>query len=65
MPRNKSGSANGGVIGASNKTSFGKGKTTSKTSTGAITTQPGTRLIDYMVVGGGGSGGTGPNGYNA
>ena len=33
-----SGSLNGGIIGASNKTSFGKGRITEKTSTGTITT---------------------------
>ena len=48
-----SGSANGGVIGVSNKTSFGKCTVTSKTSTGTITTQPGTRLVETLVVGGG------------
>ena len=33
MPRNKSGSANGGVIGKTNKTSFGKDtQVTAKTS---------------------------------
>ena len=52
-----SGSANGGIIGKTNTTSFGKNKVTSKTSSGAVTTQPGTRLIDYLVVAGGGGGG--------
>ena len=55
-----SGSANGGIIGAVNKTSFGKNTVTSTTCTGSttVTTQPGTRLLDYLVVAGGGGGGT-------
>jgi hypothetical protein len=50
---------NGGIIGKSNKTSFGKCTVTSKTAStpSAVTTQPGTRLVDYVVVAGGGSGG--------
>ena len=36
-----SGSQNGGILGVSNKTSFGKNKITSKTSTGAVTKQSG------------------------
>ena len=56
----KSGRSQGGLIGKINKTSFGKNKVTSITSTGpspsALTTQPGTRIIDYAVVAGGGSG---------
>ena len=55
MPR--SGSANGGVIGAVNNTSFGKCRVTSQTSTGNITTQPGTRVVDALIIAGGGSGG--------
>ena len=55
MPRNKSGSANGGIIGVSNKASFGKNKTTTKTSSGNITVQQGTRLVDTLVIGGVGS----------
>ena len=37
-----SGSANGGIIGQTNTTSFGKNTITSKTGTGAITTKAGT-----------------------
>ncbi len=59
MPSTKGGSLNGGVIGKANKTSFGKCKVTSKTSSGDITTQPGTRLVETLVVGGGGGSGTG------
>ena len=61
MPRNKSGSANGGVIGKTNKSSFGKNTVTSKTSSGCITAQSGTRVIDYLVIAGGGGGGAGQN----
>ena len=57
MPRNKSGSANGGILGAINKASFGKNTVTTKTSSGDITTQAGTRIIDTLVIAGGGSGG--------
>ncbi len=63
MPRNKSGSANGGVIGKTNKSSFGKGTVTSKTSTGAVTTQPGTRIVKTLVVAGGGGGGASGGGW--
>jgi hypothetical protein len=38
------GSPNGGIIGVINPTSFGKDTVTSKTSSGDLTTQPGTRL---------------------
>jgi hypothetical protein len=50
---------NGGIIGKANKTSFGKCTVTSKTSStpSAVTTQPGTRLIDTLVVAGGGGAG--------
>ena len=61
MPRNKSGSANGGVIGKTNKTSFGKCTVTTKTSDGTLTTQPGTRVVRIVNVAGGG-GGSGPSG---
>ena len=60
MPRSKSGSANGGVIGVSNKSSFGKCTVTSITSTGCHTTQPGTQLLSAEIVAGGGSGGNYP-----
>ena len=49
--------SNGGIIGKTNKTSFGKCTVTTKTSTGNITTQPGTRLVNTLVVAGGGGGG--------
>ena len=53
---------NGGIIGKTNKSSFGKCTVTSKTSSGTFTTQPGTRLVDYLVVAGGGGGGFRLNG---
>ena len=61
---------NGGIIGPTNVTSFGKNKVTSKTSSGDITLQSGTRVIDYLVVAGGGGassdfGGGGGAGENA
>ena len=62
MPRNKSGSANGGVIGKVNNSSFGKNTQTVKTSSGTLTTQPGTRLIDAVTVGGGAGGGNNTGG---
>jgi hypothetical protein len=51
------GSPNGGIIGVVNPTSFGKCTITSKTSSGDLTTQPGTRLVNALVVAGGGGGG--------
>jgi hypothetical protein len=48
--------SNGGIIGALNPTSFGKCTVTSATST-TLTTQPGTRLVQSLVVAGGGGGG--------
>ena len=52
------GSPNGGIIGVVNPTSFGKNTITTGTSgSTSVTTQPGTRLIDYLVVAGGGAGG--------
>ena len=50
---------NGGIIGKSNKTSFGKNTVSTKTSStpSAVTTQPNTRLVDFLVVAGGGGGG--------
>ena len=50
---------NGGIIGVSNKASFGKGKVTSKTSSGCLTLQPGTRIAKTVIVGGGGGGNAG------
>jgi hypothetical protein len=58
MPRNKSGSANGGVIGKTNKSSFGKNKVTVKTSSGNITALSGTRVVQATLVAGGASGGS-------
>ena len=51
----------GGIIGPVNTVSAGKNKVTSTTSTGSstITTQSGTKLIDALVVAGGGGGGYG------
>jgi len=49
---------NGGIIGKSNKTSFGKCTVTVKTSTGCVTLQPGTRFVKSLIVAGGGGGGT-------
>ena len=55
--------SNGGIIGVSNKTSFGKCTVTSKTSTGCITLQPGTKFINTLIVaGGGGAGNSGGGG---
>ena len=48
--------ANGGIIGPTNKTSFGRNKITKKTSTGCISLRSGTNFIDAAVVAGGGSG---------
>ena len=61
MPRSKSGSSNGGIIGKKNNTSFGKDKVTTKTSTGCVSLGAGTTVINAVVVAGGGGGGpTGP-----
>ena len=49
--------SNGGIIGKTNLSSFGKDTVTSRTSTGAVTTQPGTRMVRTLVVAGGGGGG--------
>ena len=52
------GSPNGGIIGVVNPTSFGKCTQTVATSgSTTLTTQPGTRLVNYVVVAGGGGGG--------
>jgi len=48
---------NGGIIGKTNKTSFGKCTVTTQTSTGCVTLQPGTRVVNAVLVAGGGSGG--------
>ena len=47
---------NGGIIGPTNTTSFGKNTITSKTSSGPLTTQPGTRIVKTLIVAGGGGG---------
>jgi len=57
-----SGSANGGIIGQTNNSSFGKCTITTKTGTGCFTTQTGTRLVQALLVAGGGSGGSGAGG---
>ena len=49
--------SNGGIVGVTNNTSFGKNTVNTITSTGSFTTQPGTRTMRTLVVGGGGSGG--------
>jgi len=46
--------SNGGIIGVSNKASFGKCTVTTKTSSGTITTQPGTTVVQALIVAGGG-----------
>ena len=46
--------SNGGIIGKSNKSSFGKNKITAVNATGCFTSQPGTTLISAMLAGGGG-----------
>jgi hypothetical protein len=51
------GSPNGGIIGVINPTSFGKDTVTSVTaSTPAFAFQPGTRIVQTLVVAGGGGG---------
>jgi len=52
---------NGGIIGKSNNASFGKCTVTSKTSTGNLILQSGTRAITATIVGGGASGGVNGN----
>ena len=63
MPKG-GGTANGGILGKVNNTSFGKNTITSKTSSApsAVTTQPGTRLVNTLVVAGGGAGGSNASG---
>ena len=60
MPR-----TNGGIIGKRNVTSFGKCTVTSKTSSGCLTTQPGTRVAQTLIVAGGGSGAAVTPSHNA
>jgi hypothetical protein len=60
MPRNKSGSSNGGVIGKTNATSFGGDHEHKFTSPGTFSPSgpsSGTRLLDVVVVAGGAGGG--------
>jgi hypothetical protein len=67
------GSPNGGIIGVINPTSFGKCTvTTVTTSSGPLTTQPGTRIVadciysmqvEVVLLGAAGSGGGGAGGY--
>jgi hypothetical protein len=52
------GSPNGGIIGVVNQASFGKCTVTTKTSSSPLTTQPGTRTVQTLVVAGGGGGAT-------
>ena len=54
--------SNGGIIGAINPTSFGKCTQTVTTASGNLTTQPGTQLLDILLVGGGGGGGNNQGG---
>jgi hypothetical protein len=53
------GSPNGGIIGVINPSSFGKCTQTVTTSSGPLTTQPGTRVVQTLIVAGGGGGGGG------
>ena len=48
------GRSNGGLIGKINVTSFGDNTVTSKTSSGTLTVQPGTRIVDALIIAGGG-----------
>ena len=58
--------SNGGIIGKTNKTSFGKCTVTSKTSSGCISLQSGTRVVSSLVIaGGGGSSSNGAGGGGA
>ena len=50
--------ANGGIIGPVNITSRGKNTLTTKTSSGDVTTQPGTRVVKAVIVAGGAGGGS-------
>ena len=47
---------NGGIIGVKNSTSQGGGKQTLVTSTSNLCTQPGTRIVQALIVSGGGGG---------
>ena len=54
--------ANGGIIGPVNIKSRGKNTITSKTSSGCVSLQSGTRLVDAAVIAGGGGGESGGGG---
>ena len=54
-------SQNGGILGVSNKTSFGRCTVTCVTATGTVTTQPGTGVVQVINIAGGASG-SGPSG---
>ena len=56
---------NGGIIGPINVTSFGKCTVTSKTSTGCVSLQSGTRVVKSLIVAGGGGAGGGAGGAGA
>jgi len=58
MPR-----TNGGIIGKRNATSFGKCIVTSKTSSGNVCLQSGTRVVSVAVIAGGGGVGGGGGGF--
>lgn len=49
--------SNGGIIGKTNQSSFGKCTVTTKTSSGNLCLQSGTRVISATIVAGGGAGG--------
>ena len=53
---------NGGIIGPVNVTSKGKDTISTFTSSGTVTTQPGTRVIQTLAIAGGGGGGKGNGG---
>ena len=57
MPSNKGGSSNGGIIGKSNKASFGKCSVTAVTATGNYTAPSNVAKVDVAVISGGGGGG--------
>ena len=54
--------SNGGLIGKSNKASFGKSKVTSFTSSGNFCTSAVTRVVETLVIAGGGGGGSNEGG---
>ena len=57
MPSTKGGSLNGGIIGKTNSTSFGKNKTTKVTASGCYTTPSTVGAVQVAVIAGGGGGG--------